>query len=525
MKLYSRYLLFTFKNALRFPKYAFKILPGLLFSLIGLIITVYFSFTIERHQFHSGLLLDIIKMPLFMLSFVVGLSLISIYKSNMTGARASDASFLMPAPITPFQFYVFMSLKSVLSLVSLVGLPLIYIPFYSQVSLSYLVHPLLILPIYFSSLYLVYILGYIDYVIKTSHQLWIRLIKYAIPLLFIGFIALLIITIQQIGIINTLTNSIVLYYPLIGWVVGLMSTLASGHLAHAILFASLLTISLIASHYWAKSSSYNYYEEELAAVQKIEALYQRAYSNKGIELKPKFQRTTKHITHANEKVLLDIAWIRAGKYWYLRFGTLLKWVIILVVLLIPVNKSIQSNSSYAQFFAFAMLIATGYIRLFSINNNESPLTTDTYLALLPIKTIYKLIYPLAIHVYHVIFYTIGCFFMFSLSLLFNHHLLLADFILWTSLIFCMDLFDLIRTRILQPLTLERFTGKFIQTLINFVIVLLSHSFMFMCIHLFSIPIALVISIIFFILLIGIVLYLGIKSYDYTEKCKQDTMLF
>lgn len=514
MKLFSLYLKFTLQNAIRFPKQAFKILPGLAMLLIGFIWTIIQITTAET--LYTGFRLEAVLIPSCILFFFIGTVLYSLFaKRAIISARASDVNFLMPAPMTPFQLNIFMEFKNSLGLV---GLLFLVIPAYGSSIIPLLPHPILIIPLFASTLLPLYALSFVHYISATSYRKVGHYLRWITTALCIAFVALIFTLNAQIGLYNAALSPFLQGFPILGWNIGLMVAIATGNTLVALFFTSILVISIVVAYYWAKSNTYNYYEEELMHVQKTEQAYKRAYGGDRIELKAKFIKSNRQLTGQGEKALLDIAWLREGKLWFLLPGLWIKIAIISIVT--GFGYQILSQNATKQFLPMVMVYfgITSYSRLFSANAKNDALLTDVYVALMPIKAIYKLLYPLVVRFARLLISTIVLTIIVAILQQFMFEHIAFDFTLYIFILtLSIELMDLVRCYLFQPLLINRFLGAFIRNIVEFLVIGATSALIILPVVFLDKTLAMVLSILITLALTGLFLLFSIISYNHVEK--------
>lgn len=519
MNLFRLYISFALKNTLRFPKFAFKLLPGLMLTVIFAIWTFVGIFTVTPASTVPIVVEPVLSTPMF---FLFTISVLAIYGSfgnkAIVGARAADANMLMPAPITPFQFFVFMNLKTMLAFVGLIFMAIVL---YSGQLMSQLVVPALAIPLYFSLVLVLYTQQFLHYISKTTYGVLAKVSKWAFVVFFIGtFATVLLISLSEKRVV--LDHLLIVLWPLLGWAIGFMIAAVLNQVAHMLLFAGLLIGGFLIIYQIAKRTPYNFYEEELAYVQKTESAYKRAVSGESITLKSKFVKTNRTFKHFNEKTLLDRAWMKAGKLWWLHPGLIIK-----VILLGGISFLVTTLDAEMPFMlqVLAILGVFTYLRLFSVGIKNTELTQDIYLHMLPIKPIYKMIYPLIIPILRagiisssitIVVILFGKFEVWSM----------LNVLLVSGLVFSVELFDIFRCYNLQSLVFERYLGNLLRQLLELVILVVTSAII-------GIPIffmqaatpSLMLAILNMTLLNGVVLFLSVRAYDRVEKGKKDELTF
>lgn len=475
MKLYKLYLLFVFKNALRFPKQALKIIPTLGILLIGLGVSLYQVLTARADASNIGNVLGLL--PVFNLLILLnGLLLYGFFaKSSIVAARAADANLLMPAPLTPFQLHNFLNLKNMLGIVGLIFFSL---PFAAPSVLLVLPNPWLLYPLFFSILLMVYSLSFVYYISKTSPSFVGRFLKWIVAGLYLVFTVLFISAMKHHGDLGqVLSLPYITYYPILGWAVSLMKAIMVVDFIKIMIFILLLLGVTVSSYYWAKSQTYYYYEEELGHVQKTEATFKRAYSGNTIELKTKFVKTSHQFRQKREKALLDMAWVRAGKNWFLSLGLLLKLVCIALAFYFVFSRSHPSlrgeTLGLADFRMFILLYIAilAYMRFFSSGNKTQLAASEVYMVLLPVKPIYKLLYLHLVDFVKGLISSLGLTILVTVYLFLRFSSVTPIYILYIFMLtLLIESFDIIRQKIFNALTIS-FLGNFVRQIADLFILL------------------------------------------------------
>lgn len=518
MSLFKQYILFTLKNTMRFPKFAFKLLPGLALAVIFSIWTLYKIITTPPAQSIPEIPEIILSTPIILLVVV---TLLAIYGSfgnkAIVGARAADANFLMPAPISPFQFFIFMNLKTLLSII---GVLFMIIALYTGETLAYFTVPAMSLPLYFSIMVPLYAQQFLHYISKTTTNVVGRFAKWLFVVFFIGTLATAIF-ISFEAHRPTINHILVHAWPLFGWVLGFMYAIAVNNIVNIFVFGALLIGTLVALYFMAKSTSYNYYEEELTYVQKTEAQFKRAYSGQTIELKSKFVKSNRQFTSFNEKTLLDRAWIKAGKLWWLHPGLIMKSLLMIAAVFF-VTKVIADELPFT-LNALILLGVAAYLRLFAVGIKNNELTQDLYLHLIPVKPIYKLVYPLLIPILRSAIFSaiVG-----GALVVLGSQWQVAESLLFALLLFSIELFDIFRCYDLQSLTINNYLGNVLRQIVEMLVLGITTAIIGLPIFfLQASAMTFGIAVLIMVLLIVLVLFLSLKAYDHAEKGAKDDISF
>ncbi len=386
MRMYFKYLKFSLENALKTPKKAMKVLPGLGFVLAGIVFFVIGLATKPRPRIDTAYLsIDAMKSlgvvyAYVASSFILLLSPLTFFTKSGVGFRACDANLLMKGPFKPFESFMFVLFKNILFYI---GLSLFMMG--SQASgINQLVQSNILLPVgavlFFVTSFTVSFTSYIVLKYKIRQPLLVKLctaffITLFISLVFIG-------SRQATGIAGFIGLHLV---PIYGWNLAVLYHVAFGNITLALIYFGAIVGALVVMYYVALNMKFDYYEYELAQVAKTEKRFQSMQTggnNRDVKL---FKQSNKSFSNIGDKVIKDFVVITAGKFWFITLKNVFMFIGLVAVAIIGNFGSIP---------VYVMMVIPMGIKLYlgSFTTGETEIYTNFYLRLLPIKTLHKVIY-------------------------------------------------------------------------------------------------------------------------------------
>lgn len=389
MKMYLFYLKLTLENALKKPQKAFKILPGLGFLLLGIVLFVVGLFIKPNFKDIPEIVLNInLNIGILYITGISSFMLIiylfsSIFTDNGLGFRASDANLLMKAPIDNFDAYLFVVFKQ---MILYFGLSLFMLGTQASGIVNLIGDSSVLIlgaVLFFSSIFAICFLGYIELYFKLKNKL---ITKIFVSILLIILIGLIVYAFISKGFLITEFKALY-FFPFIGWNLAIITHYIHREFLMMFMYVVIYIVSLITIYIISKKLKFDYYEFELTKVSKTEKQYKKLTQGSNSDLKL-FRKSNIEFKNLNDKVLVDYANIVAGKYWFVSLRFLL---IIAALMFIPfVIFSVQRKDFDYRIFILALIGIKLYIGSFSIG--ESEFYNNFYLRLFPIETFKKIIY-------------------------------------------------------------------------------------------------------------------------------------
>ncbi|MBS4749735.1 hypothetical protein KG091_01450 [Carnobacteriaceae bacterium zg-ZUI78] len=503
MALYKQYLLFTLKNALRFPRQASKVIPGVLLSLLGIGYTIYLLVTTQPAYDTLGAL-KISSIPVVAVILIFGLILLSIFnQKTIAGFRYADANFLMPAPLTPFQTFMFVQFKALLPTT---GLIFFILPLQMRGAIGYLPFSVLLIPIILVPIWFIYLSSLVLYIVRLRNRLLEKLI---VCIILIGFVGILLHTFFT-SAESVATSPFIYLYPLLGWASALIYGLASLNVFYIIIGFVLLTLSTFLLYKVGLSIDASYYETELAYINKTEQTIARASSGQSMQFKNVFKQSKKTFKRKGEKALLDKAWITAGRLWFVNIPKFIAIGILIVgnILLPSLEVSKENLIGLASVFIL-------YSRFFFQTVKDETIINDTYLHLLPVKTVYKVTYPLIVKL---ALEAIYCMVFTLVFMNISHDMFLSVYM--GILVFGLKSIDIFRVYNIQAILFHKYFGNFLQQVIHMILTIVTQlPFALLLFGLNTTPLISTMVLTYAFVILSI--YMSIVVYQHFEKGKSE----
>lgn len=387
MKLFIQYFKFTLQQAFKKPRQALKVLPGLGFLLFGIVFAIFMLFIVPvREEVVAGTI-DLGKIYIFAISsmFYI-LMFIQAIQGGALGFRSCDANLLMTGPVSKFDAYLFVLLKST---IMYLGLSVFMAATQSSGIIQLTGNRLSIVFLAITLLISLITLGGIGYILTYFRIKYEKISKIVNILILVGLAALFYFFYQLEGL--AFTQSTILHLvPFIGWNLGIAHYSAVGNYAIVAVYYSVYAITITALYVICSKLKFDYYEYELSKVAKTDKAYKQMASGGSNADVKFFRKSNLQFKSLNEKAIMEFSRISAGKFFMASLITIIG-LVFEIGLLIVLNLAIPQDAISPFFRTVILLIGLKmYVSTFSFAENG--LYTDFYLKLFPIKSIYKVTY-------------------------------------------------------------------------------------------------------------------------------------
>lgn len=386
MKLFVQYFKFTLQQALKRPRQALKILPGLGFLIGGIIFALFYFFTIQVHEINPDMI-NLGKIYLFIIPSIFFVILfIQAIQGGALGFRSCDANLLMTGPVSKFDAYLFVMLKSFMMYLGLsIFMAATQSPGIIQLTGNRM--PVVFLAI--TLLISLVALGSIGYLLTYFRIQYEKISKIVNILILVGLIALFYFSYQSSGI-AFVESSLLHLIPFIGWNLGIAHYSAIGNYTMVLVYYVVYIVSAVGLYFICSKLKFDYYEYELSKVAKTDKAYQKLTSGGSNADVKFFRKSNLQFKSLNEKAIIEFSRISAGKFFMASLITIMG-LVFEVGFLILLNFSIPKDAISPFFSTIILLIGIKmYMSTFSFTENG--VYTDFYLKLFPIKTVYKVTY-------------------------------------------------------------------------------------------------------------------------------------
>lgn len=398
MRLYGYYIKLLFQQIKTNKLRALKTIPGVSLFIFAIIFIIFNLVVMSpKHSMpHSTLyevdmdkiLLEINRLKMFGIgALVIGLPILFFLRKDIGFLfRQSDVDTLMPAPISTFQTFIFVQLRTLIMQFSGVLLLLgIQLPsILVSVKYNYFIVFAYFIEFIMLEIIIILLLYYVRY-LKFKYNKIVRATIIAIILISLCTFGPLMVTGQ-----DWMSNTWLQLVPVFGWILAFTNLMFTQNYVAISLLGIILAIIIVVMYKKLNKFSYDYYEDELKFVAKTEKQLARMESKKTSDSEWKiFKKSKASFKHLGSKVLIDLAFIRSGKFWMLAFERIFELAICAIFLF---SFSLANTNSEAVWQALVIMIGLRAYMGILTGLQGDDVFQDFYLHLLPIKTIPKLIY-------------------------------------------------------------------------------------------------------------------------------------
>lgn len=387
MKLFIQYFKFTLQQAFKKPRQALKVLPGLGFLLFGVVFAIFMLFMVPVKEDVIAATIDLGKIYIFLISsiFYVVILFQSIQGAPL-GFRSCDANLLMTGPVSKFDAYLFVLLKSS---IMYLGLSVFMASTQSsgivQLTGNRLTIPLLAVTLLISLI----ALGAIGYILTYFRIQYEKMAKVLNIAILAGLAALFYFFYQSEGLAFTQLQ-ILHFIPFIGWNLGIAHHSAIGNYAMVAIYYAVYIVVILVLYYICSKLKFDYYEYELSRVAKTDKAYKQMMSGGSNADVKFFRKSNLQFKSLNEKAIMEFSRISAGKFFMASLITIIG-LVFEIGFLIFLNLAIPEDA-ISPFFRTVILLIGMKMYMSTFSFAENGVYTDFYLKLFPIKTIYKVTY-------------------------------------------------------------------------------------------------------------------------------------
>lgn len=390
MKMYLLYMKMSFQNALKYPNKAFKIFPGLVFLMIGVVLFIVgYTSSVGEFRLDDIALQESMKNIGILYaagfsSFVGLIYLFTIFAETGLGFRSSDANLLMKAPIHPFSAFVFVFLKQTVLTIGL-SFFMIGAQANSIVRLTNNNQVLIIsLIVFLLTTYYLQFMSYIIQYFKFKNLLLTRIVA-----------GVFIATFVMLGIYGhynveggIVSFKLIQFFPVLGWNLGIIESFVNQNYVMMSVFFVIYIVTMIFMIYLCPRLDFNYYEYELSKVAKTEKQYRKMIGEGSSDVKL-FKKSSATMKRVGPEVLIDYSIITNGRFWFISFKQIFMFIFVLGI---PFFIYLSKTSGFET--AIMMLISVVAIKLYigAVGGVNGEFYRNFYLKLLPISTIKKVTY-------------------------------------------------------------------------------------------------------------------------------------